>query len=50
MRQGGVEDLVPADHVLVETGEDLEHALIEVGLQRVRIRQVMGLHERENAG
>lgn len=47
-RQRRVVDLVPADHLPLVLLEDLFQLLVEVGLQRMGIRQPVLLHKRLN--
>ncbi len=44
-RQIGAEDFVPPDHVLAVPLQDLQHALVEIRLQRQRVFQVVRLGE-----
>jgi len=47
--KGGVENFVPAHHVLVQVSEDFEDARIEVGLEVCVVFQMMRVHEGEDA-
>ena len=48
--EAGVEDFIPADHVLLILLHDGEEALVEVDLERVGVLEVVGAHEGDDAG
>ena len=48
-RKGRVENFVPADHVLVKVGENLEDARVEVSLEVRVVFELMRVHESEDA-